>query len=778
MAGNQDIFKKAMNAGHSAAWDQEWQKAAGFYSQALDEFPDNPMALSSLGLAFFEMKEYDKSLICYQHAAGVAPKDPVPQEKIARIYEYTEKAGEAAQAFLKAAELHLNARDVEKAIDNWRKALSHIPDHLLTRQRLAAIYERLGKRAEAVEEYIAAASIMQRGGDLTRALRTVEYAAQLMPESQDARFALHTIRASQMLPRPSRPKTGGTGIVPGGEAAKSQAVDAIESKQADPIEETRQIAMAQVASLLFEQGDESTSDRSARRGFSSISKGKSTGPLASEGADKSRVVLHLSQAIESLTQGDEGQAEKEMGKAVELGLRNPAALFMLGYLMHSRDVERALQYLQEAIKQPDYALGAYLLSGQLYAQNQMVPQAANAYMQALAVADAAVVEAQYADELRQSYEPLIDGLSGESDENALKNICNTIASQLVRPDWRAYLLMARGQLPQQAADLPPMPVAEMILESRGGQVVEAVARVREMASRGLTDTAMEEAFYALQYAPTYLPIHVEIGELLLIDNHVEESVRKFMFVAELYNARGEPARAARMFKRIIKISPMDLAVHNRLVNLLISQENIEESLEEYMQMADIYYQLAELEKARQTYMTALKLVQKSKNSRSWGVKILLKVADIDMQRLNLRQAVRIYEQIRTIQPEDTSTRQQLVHLNFRLGQPQAAMGEVDSFITLLENTARRPQAIAFLNDLLLDQENNLDLRRRLADLLSREGRLAEAVAQLDMVATAYMDAGKMMEAINMMETIIALRPSNIDDYRTVLDEMRKRSLRQ
>ena len=72
MPGREDVFQKAINAGHSAAWDQDWQKAASLYSSALDEFPDNPLALSSLGLAYFEMQNYENSLICYQHAARVA----------------------------------------------------------------------------------------------------------------------------------------------------------------------------------------------------------------------------------------------------------------------------------------------------------------------------------------------------------------------------------------------------------------------------------------------------------------------------------------------------------------------------------------------------------------------------------------------------------------------------------------------------------------------------------------------------------------------------------
>ena len=776
MAGNQDAFKKAMNAGHSAAWDQEWQKAAGFYSAALDEFPEHPLALSSLGLAYFEMQDFQNSLICYQHAAHMAPNDPIPQEKMARIYERMDKFNDAASASLKAAELHLNARDVEKAIDNWRRVLSLFPEHLLTRQRLATVYERTGKRTEAIGEYIAVASILQRSGDLTRSMKTVEYACKLMPESQDARFALHTLRSNQMLPKPSRPKSTTGALRMAASKSGKEAVEPV--KQIDPVEESRQNAMVQLAGLLFDQSDEPASTEPAgRRGINMITKGK-TGPLGTASADRSRVILHIGQAIDSISHNDEAQAAKELEKALDLGLKQPSAYYILALMTRAREPERALRYLQEAVQNPEYALGASLVSGQLYQLNSQPIQAATAYMQALAMADAEVVDPKFSDELRQSYEPMIDALGNEADGAILQNICTTISSQLMRQDWRAFLRMARGQLPPQQPDMPPMPVAEMILESRGSEVVEAVARVRELALRGLVDTAMEEAFFALQFAPTYLPIHVQIGELLLQDNHAEEAVRKFMTISELYSARGETNRAARMLKRILQISPMDLVVHERLINLLIGQNKVEESLEEYMELADIYYRLAELEKARQTYMTALKTAQQSKNSRTWGVEILLKVADIDMQRLNLRQAARIFEQIRVIQPDDPVIRSQLVLLNFRLGQDAVALSEVDSFNGLLESAGRRGQAIDFLHDLLVEQGGNLDLRRRLADLYAREGRTAEAVAQLDAVAEAYMDTGKTLEAINMMETIIALRPPNVNDYKTALEELRRSSLRK
>lgn len=777
MAGNQAVFQKSLNQGHSAAWDQDWLKAAEYYNAAVEEFPENALALSSLGLAFFELANYDRALDCYQRAARVAPADPAPQEKLAYIYERMGRLKEAAEASLNAAELHLRGRDAERAIDNWKHVLSLYPEHLSTRQRLAAVYERLGRREEAVHEYIAVASISQHAGDLTRAMKSTEYALRLAPDSQEARFALHTLRSNQILPRPARPK-GGAGPVAmasvkemeGGIGQGDQEIEL------DPVDETRQKALVQLAALLFEQAEDAEVETTARRGLNALTRG-SIGPFSS-GSDKARIILHLGQAIDSQTQGDQGQAATELERALELGLRSPAAYFDLGLLYRNRDEEKALRNLREAVKHPEYALAASLLLAQINRSRGNLNEAAADYMRALGMADAEMVSEEQADELRQIYEPLIDALSEETDPEALKGICTTISSQLQRSDWRSFLRMARQNLPSQSPESPPTPVAEMLLESRSSTVVETISHVRELAAKDRPHSAMEEAFFAVQLAPTYLPVHIEIGELLLKEGRTEEAVKKFMTVADLYNTRGESARAVRIMRRVLEISPMDVRVRERLINLLEAQEKVDEALKEYVELAENYYRLAELDKTRQTYLDALKIAQKSKNNRAWGVEILSKVADIDMQRLNFRQALRIFEQIRTIQPDNQATRIQIIQLQMRLGQTAAVMTEVDSYINLVESSGRRAKAVEFLNNLIQEGDALPDFRRRLADLYAREGRVEEAVAQLDAVADAYAGQGKMLEAINILETIVALKPKNAEDYRQALAELRKQSLRK
>lgn len=78
MSGNQELFQKLMNNGHSAVWDQDWQRAAEYYRHAVEEIPNHPLALSSLGLALMELNDLAGALECYQRAARAAPSDRSP----------------------------------------------------------------------------------------------------------------------------------------------------------------------------------------------------------------------------------------------------------------------------------------------------------------------------------------------------------------------------------------------------------------------------------------------------------------------------------------------------------------------------------------------------------------------------------------------------------------------------------------------------------------------------------------------------------------------------
>jgi len=62
MAGNRQIYEQAMNMGHGAAWDGDWDKAIVYYGRAIQELPEDPAAHNSLGLAQLQARRLEDAL--------------------------------------------------------------------------------------------------------------------------------------------------------------------------------------------------------------------------------------------------------------------------------------------------------------------------------------------------------------------------------------------------------------------------------------------------------------------------------------------------------------------------------------------------------------------------------------------------------------------------------------------------------------------------------------------------------------------------------------------
>jgi len=768
MAGREDVFQQAMNEGHSAAWDQTWDVAAKAYQRAIEEFPDNAKALNSLGLAQYQLQHYDEALKTYIRVAKVNPEDAVAFEKIAQIYERQGSLHEAIQAALQAAELYLKAREPEKAIENWLRVVQLNPENINARSRLAMIHEKTGQINQAVNEYIALASLVQNNGNPQKAIELLEHAGLLAPASGEIRQALSFVKAGKMLPKPMRPK-GGTGPLRMAAVKELEAPKQRLEESPDPITEGRQKALQVLAEVLFDLSDDS-SEAQARRGLQSIM--KSTGQLNVQGSEQTNILLHLSQAIDAQTKNQDAAAADEIERAIEAGFKHPAAYFNLGVLLaNANQAENAIRSLQQCIKHNDYALAARLLSGETLRKLNRMKEAANEYLEALKLADAAVVDPDQADAILQLYEPLIEALSRENDAKTQIKLCDNVEKMLIRANWRQHLLKTREGMPKQDSG-QALPLAEVVIQAQSSSVIEAMNYVNQLARSNRLRSAMDEAFQALTYAPTYLPLHILIGDLLIREGRAPEAIMKFTTVANAYSVRGEASQATNLLKRIIQLSPMDLAARTRLIEQLTARGQVNDAISEYMDLADIYYRLAELDMARKTYTTALRLAQQPNANHNWNVKILQRMADIDMQRLDWRQATRVFEQIRTLHPSDASVRENLIELNLRLGQGPQAQAELESFISYLESNGNSQDALPFVEKLLEEHSEQIILQRAVAEELHKVGRTPEAIAKLDTIGDKLMESNDKAGVIDIVNRILLMNPPNAEEYRSLLGQLR------
>ncbi|HET6846196.1 MAG TPA: tetratricopeptide repeat protein [Anaerolineales bacterium] len=763
----QEAYQKALNEGHSAAWDQDWGKAVECYRRAVLEYPEQPKALNSLGLALYQLGRFDEALETYQRVAQMAPNDPLPLEKVAQLSERVGDVPAAVSASMRAAEAFLSQQDLEKAVENWIRVTSLQPEQALAHGRLATAYERQGHRERAVTEYLAVASLLQRSGSMQKAEEVVAKAALLAPESPEVRQAQSLLKTGQLLPAPLRTH-GGTATLRLAQVKQLQDSHGSAAPELEPVAEAMQKALTQLAEILFDYGPEAIGTQE-RHGLVSILKG--TGQVSTQNAEQSKVILHLGQAIDAQTKGQDAAAADELERALEAGFDQPVLHFSLGALrLRLGRQESAIRHLARALTHEDYGLASRLLLGDILFTKNLFKDASIEYIEALKMADASTVPAAEADEVRESYEPYLEAQQGQQDGEVCRQLCENVRGLLLRPDWRQQVLNSRHQ--GNSADRSGFsPLAEVMLAAQSLGVVESINRVHELARAGNLRSAMDEAFSALQRAPNYLPLHSLMADLLIDEDRVPEAIAKLSVVARAYATRGEVSQSTKIWRRVTELAPMDMSARAQLIDMLVERGQTEEAIREYMELAEVYYRLAELDMARKTYTTALHLVQTSNADRSWNVSILQRMGDIDMQHLDWKQAVRVYEQIRTLRPDDQTVRRQLIDLHTRMAQPQLATAELDAYLTFLESNSRSAEAIPFLEELIQEHTEQTMYTSALAAQLHRLGRTAEAVERLDALGEQLLQANRKPEAVEVIRQIITMNPPNAAEYQKVLAQI-------
>jgi tetratricopeptide (TPR) repeat protein len=201
---------------------------------------------------------------------------------------------------------------------------------------------------------------------------------------------------------------------------------------------------------------------------------------------------------------------------------------------------------------------------------------------------------------------------------------------------------------------------------------------------------------------------------------------------------------------------------------------LNEAIQAFLDLAEVHYDLADMNGVRNAYFEALRLAQETGADRSWRVKIMYRMADHDLQRLDLRHALRTFEQIRILQPDDEKARIKLAELNLRLGQESMALSEVDNYVAYLGSKDQKEKAANFLQSLIQENPGIPSLLRRLAEVYVQLGRIPDAVSQLDAAGEAALQAGDRAGAVGAVEAILKLKPENAAAYQKLLGQLRGR----
>lgn len=406
MPGNRQAYDQAMNAGHNAAWDQEWSLAIAAYGQAIQEFPEDSTAHIHLGRALLEIGRLEDALKVYTRANQLMPNDPIPLENSADVLERMGRLKEAAQQYINVSELYLGQRDYDKAINNWERATKLTPGLVAIHAKLAQSYERIGNKPHAIFQYLTLAYTFSRMGENEKGAKAIQRALKLDGKYAPALNMLHAIQSGGTVSAPPLPADTPEQVTAKRDLPSLDDLTRDESAigEADPLGpmgEAMTDALGLLASYVIEGGQLDAAGGSALQG------------------------------MEFQRQGLHAEAIKGYQAAVGR-LNHPALKMNLGGLLLLADKPAdAVQYLGEATSHPQLAAGAYQALGKAYQALGKQKQALRCFIQSLQTVDTNLaVDSREIAELTSLYERLMTTLEGRTNE-ALTAINNRFVNLLV-----------------------------------------------------------------------------------------------------------------------------------------------------------------------------------------------------------------------------------------------------------------------------------------------------------------------------------------------------------
>lgn len=347
MAGNRAIYDRALEQSRDAARQNDWERSFKEAYRALQEFPSEPAARTSLAVALFNTGKLAQALKVFDELQASDRDNPFFVEYIARIHDRSGDAVAAVGSYHRLAEIHAGRRLPAQVVKALREVLRLQPANDEVRLRVATLLEESGARAEAAAEQLTLARHYQEQGLLDAASTAADTALRLDPNSREAKELIGALD----------------------ESLAGAAYDRASSNQGD-------------------------SPRPALGGMA--------GGLRGQQLALDKIVA---EAIEAQDQGDTAAAQAHYERAVSLGLVRPDVFYSLGLIYQEQEQhQKAVEILERAVSDAEYALSAHYGLGTSYKALGQLPQAAQQFEQTLRLVDLQSIGKNEADDLVAMYE--------------------------------------------------------------------------------------------------------------------------------------------------------------------------------------------------------------------------------------------------------------------------------------------------------------------------------------------------------------------------------------
>jgi tetratricopeptide (TPR) repeat protein len=747
MAGNRLRFEEEIQKANDFVWAEKWREAVQSYRRALTEMPDDVSALMGYAWALLNNRDFDDAVEVYERLTQLTPADPGPYERIAEIAEHQGKQRHAAEMYMEAAVRYAKQSLTAKHTSALEASVRLQPNNREAWTQLLDLYQSQNKTRKAVLATLWL-SYLYQDQDRDRAIQICRQTQEFIPHDPHIGQTMMMLQSNRSIPQPP-------GIDSEEDIVLDEHLDVDDDEEDEtgsPVDIARQRALTKLAESIFAE------DKPEIQGISEM-----------------EVDLLISRAVDAQTRGDIEVAVQQYERLLNAGVSMPSIHFNLGLLYKEQmHFEQAIDQFEDSLSDPEYVLGSHFSLGECYQARGDFQAALKHFLEAVKVVDVATIEREHVDDLIRVYEGLTQTLVSTGEPERAQKFSQTLVNFLGQRGWEDSAVDARKRLDELARTGTVLSLAELISLPGSEDILKSIALAQEYQRRHKIYCALEELFHAINNAPDYLPLHHLLGIMLRENGDLEAATEKFQIVARTYEIRGQIPQALATYQLILEISPLDIPVHRRVSELLIQHGRIDDALTQYLQTADAHYQLAQPDRAREAYAEALRLAPRGTTEKQWEVRILHRMADLDVQRLNWTAAIKDNEEILRIDPNDERAHLALYRLYPRTGRTHLGMNVLDKLIKRYLSKRKVTKALAVLEDLVENEPDSIPLRTRIAQLYLNVGNREKALAHLDILGDLQLERGRKEGAIKTIEAILALNPENRDAYADLYREIAQR----
>lgn len=754
MAGDQRRFQIAMMHADRFSQEGKWADATKAYRFAMAEFPNSEAAIIGFGKAALAMNQLKPARKAFEQVLRVNPTHLESLAFIADIHEREGQLDAAAETYLKIGNIQASLDDVESAIDSWTRATRLASGQVNAHLRIADALAQQGKVRPAAREYLTLAAMYQRRGDKEQARKHLKAAQHLLPDDEGiaAAFAMlnsgDTIQPHIIRDTPSESQPAAAGSFEESDDFFDEEdlfalddFDETERPSGGLLERTQQNALEEMANLIFEDGE-------------------------NPGA------LVLTQALDWQRSENFDEAIHHFQQAIQRGAAYPAVFYNLGLLYRRQgQLKAAAEMLSRAAEHPKYRTGGLLALGLVQQAAGQFELAAQALIEALRTIDLQTVSGQRSYALAQAYDRLAANYSnGGVETDKLSKFTTALQRFFANPDWEQRVYEARQRMNKVAEEGSVMSLAEFLETPETEIVITTLALTGEYIKSDMLMTASEECLRAIQKVPHYLPLHSRLADIMLKQNRLEHAIDKYLYIATVYRMRHQPDQAVNVYQKVLKLAPMDVNVRSRLIEMYQSLGQPVPALEQYITLADSYYQLAQVDRSLEKYEEALNLAAVTPEAEKLKNDILLRMADIYNQRFDWAKAAASLESLRKSDPGNPRVLRQLVDLYFKLNKSNQATAVLDQLIRIYQR--QNPVAVLeLLTELTSYYPKDMNLRQRLAVAYAQNNKIKEAIAEYDALGEMQLENGMRDQAVQTIQAIINLGPNDVEGYRRLLSQI-------